>query len=117
MQWKIMQQNKPMDIVISTNQQYSVRQFIEECCRYVSWNIKWRGNGKNEIGYIIQNKKEKIIVKVNSRYFRPNELESLKGKSLFAKKKLKIKLKYSFKDIVKEMMQYDLNRIKNEKNR
>ncbi len=117
LQWKILQQKKPMDVVISTNQQYSVRQFVNECCKNVGWKIKWSGTGKKEIGYIIKNKKKKIIVRVSERYFRPNELESLRGKSLFANKKLNIKLKYSFKNIVKDMMKYDLDKLKNEKKR
>jgi GDPmannose 4,6-dehydratase len=107
-QWLILQQKKPMDIVISTNKQYSVRQFINECCKFIGWKIKWSGKGLKEIGYIIENKKKKIIVKVSKKYLRPNELPSLKGNSLFAKKKFNFKLKYSFKDLVKEMMEEDL---------
>ena len=79
-----------MDIVISTNKQYSVRQFIEECCSYIGWKIKWTGKGLNEVGYILINNKKKVIVKVNKKYFRPNELEALKGNSLIAKKQLKM---------------------------
>ncbi len=114
LQWLILQQKKPMDVVISTNKQYSVRQFIEECCKFVGWKIKWSGKGLKEIGYIEQKKKKRVIVRVNKKYFRPNELESLRGSSLIAKKKLKIKLKYSFKTIVDDMMSSDLIKAKNE---
>ena len=107
-QWLILQQKKPMDIVIATNKQYSVRQFINECCKFIGWKIKWSGKGLKEIGYIIKNKKKKIIVKVSKKYLRPNELPSLKGNSLLAQKKFNFKLKYSFKDLVKEMMEEDL---------
>ena len=101
-----------MDILISTNKQYSVRQFIGECCKYVGWNIKWFGKGLKEVGKINYKGKEKTIVKVNKKYFRPNELQALRGKSIYADKTFKLKLKYSFKDLVKEMMEYDLKNIK-----
>ena len=65
-----------MDVVISTNRQYSVRQFIEECCKFVGWKIKWSGSGLNEIGKINYKGTEKTIVKVSKKYFRPNELEA-----------------------------------------
>ena len=52
--------------------------------------------------------KEKTIVKVSKKYFRPNELEALKGKSIHANKTFKFKLKYSFKDLVKDMMDSDI---------
>ncbi len=113
-QWQILQQKKPMDVVVSTNKQYSVRQFIEECCKHIGWNIKWKGRGLNEVGYILEKRRKKIIIKVSKAYFRPNEVESLRGKSLLAKQKLKLKLKYSFKDIVKEMMDDDLKKIEYE---
>ena len=113
-QWLILQQKKPMDIVISTNKQYSVRQFIEECCNYIGWKIKWTGKGLNEIGYVLINNKKKVIVKVNKNYFRPNELEALKGNSLIAKKQLKMKLKFNFKSLVADMMDSDLNQMKDE---
>ena len=62
-QWLILQQKKPMDIVISTNKQYSVRQFINECCKFIGWKLKWSGKGLKEIGYIIKNKKKKLLLK------------------------------------------------------
>ena len=105
-QWQILQQRKPMDVVISTNRQYSVRQFIEECCKFVGWKIKWSGSGLNETEKSII-KVQKRLVKVSKKYFRPNELE-VSGKSIHANKTFKFKLKYSFKDLVKDMMEYDL---------
>ena len=110
LQWLILQQSKPMDIIISTNKQHSVREFVECCCKYIGWKIIWSGKGLKEIGYVKLNGKKKIIVKVSKKYFRPNELGSLKGKSTLAKKRLKFKLKYSFKNLVNDMMSTELKK-------
>ena len=114
LQWLILQQKKPIDVVISTNKQFSVRDFIDQCCKFVGWKINWSGKGLKEVGYINVKNKKKIIIRVNKKYMRPNELSSLKGNSTLAFKKLKYKLKYSFKDLVKEMMLEDLKKAKNE---
>ena len=110
LQWLILQQSKPMDIIISTNKQHSVREFVEYCCKYIGWKIIWSGKGLKEIGYVKLNGKKKIIVKISKKYFRPNELGSLKGKSTLAKKRLKFKLKYSFKNLVNDMMSTELKK-------
>ncbi len=112
MQWLMLQQKKPVDYVIATGKQYSIKEFIHECCKYLNWKIFWSGKGLNEIGYIFLNKKKKIIIRVNKRYFRPNELSYLKGDASLAKQKLKFKPKYDFKKIVHEMMEFDFNKNK-----
>ena len=58
MQWKILQHNKPDDFVIATGKTTSVRQFVNECCKYLNLKIIWIGKGINEKGYIIRNKKK-----------------------------------------------------------
>ena len=113
MQWLMLQQKKPRDYVIATGKQYSIKDFIKECCRYLNWRIYWTGKGIKEKGYIIQNKKKKIIIRLDEKYFRPNELNYLKGDPSLARKNLNFKPKYNFKKLVKEMMEFDLKKIKN----
>ena len=110
-QWLILQQLKPMDIVISSGKQYSVRYFIEKCCEHLNWKIYWSGKGLREYGFIKKDNKKVKIVQVSSKYFRPNELHSLKGSSLIAKKKLKFKTKYDIKKLINEMMSYDIKKM------
>ena len=107
-QWLILQQKKPLDLVISTGRKYSVRDFIERCCKYLGWRIFWNGKGVNEYGYLILKNKKIKIIQVSAKYFRPNELNSLKGDSSLARRKLKFKLKYNIDKLIEEMMSYDL---------
>ena len=110
-QWLILQQREPMDIVISSGKQYSVRYFIEKCCEYLNWKIYWHGKGVKEYGYVLKNNQKIKIVQVSQKYFRPNELHSLKGNSQIAKKKLKFKTKYNIKKLISEMMAYDIKNL------
>ena len=92
--------------VIATGKYYSVREFAEECYMNVGIKIKWIGKGLKEIG--INNKnKEKLII-VDSKYFRPNEVDELKGDTTKARNKLKWKPKTSFKKLVKEMIEHEI---------
>ena len=77
-------------------------------------NILWSGKGLNEIGYIKSKGKKKIIVKIDKKYFRPNEVEYLKGDASKALKDLKFKPKYSFKTLVEDMIDGDLLEAKKE---
>ena len=104
MQWLMLQQNEPDDFVISTGLQYSVRDFINYSAKELNMNIEWKGSGINEIG-LIDGKK---IIEVDSRYFRPTEVNSLLGDSSKAKKKFDWSPKISFEELVKEMVQFDL---------
>jgi GDPmannose 4,6-dehydratase len=109
-QWLMLQQKKPEDFVIATGKQYSIKDFIDLTAKNLSLKIKWRGSGINEIGSI----NGKDMIKVDSRYFRPTEVESLLGDSTKAKKKLKWSPKISFQEMVKEMIDYDLKLAKND---
>lgn len=111
MQWKMIQQKKPQDLVIATGKQYSVKFFIEECCKFLNWRIYWQGTGIKEVGYIKKNKKKRIIIRVSKKYFRPNELSQLKGDPRLAYKNLNFKPKHNLKSLVKEMMTYDIDNI------
>ena len=99
--WLMLQQEQPKDYVIATGEQYSVREFVEACAPYFGMNISWRGEGLNEIGY--DNNSRKIVVRVDAKYFRPAEVESLLGDSSLARKDLGWEPKYSFDDLVKDM--------------
>ncbi len=108
-QWLMLQKDKPEDFVISTGIQYSVKDFVNETARNLDMKIVWRGKNLNEVGsYNGQD-----IVKVDPRYFRPSEIETLLGDSSKAKNKLKWVPKISFKKLVKEMIDEDLKLAKN----
>jgi len=99
--WLMLQQDKPKDYVIATGEQYSVKEFVERCAPKFGFNIQWEGEGLNEIGRdVISNK---IIIKINPKYFRPAEVESLLGDSTLARNELGWKPKYTFQQLVDEM--------------
>ena len=97
---------KPDDYVIATNKSYTVRRFIEETYKALGIKIKWSGKGIKEKA--IDTKTKKIIIKVNPKYFRPNEVDNLRGSPLKAQKELKWKPKINFKNLIKEMIEYEL---------
>jgi GDPmannose 4,6-dehydratase len=103
-QWLMLQQKKPEDFVIATGKQYSVRDFINEASKNLDMKIKWKGKGLKEVGFL----NGKDIIKVDPRYFRPTEVETLLGDSSKAKKKLNWKPKIQFEQLVKEMIEEDL---------
>ena len=104
-QWLMLQQSEPEDFVIATGEQHSVREFINHAAQEIGMNVSWSGTGVNEVG---KDTEGKIIVKVDSRYFRPTEVESLLGDPTKAKKKLGWEHKTTFVELVSEMMQEDL---------
>lgn len=119
MQWKILQQKKPEDFVIASGKQYTVRNFVEQAGKELGFQIGWKNKGIKEIGYIKKiispNKKFKIkinqnIIKVDKKYFRPNEVKNLLGDPSKAMKKLKWKTKISFQSLIKEMVASDLKK-------
>ena len=112
MQWKILQQKKPDDYVIATGKTTSVREFVNECCRYLNIKIKWVGNGLNEKAFLINGKKSELIIKVDKKYYRPLEIDYLKGDPSKALKILKYKIKNSLQDLVKDMLDSDINSAK-----
>tara|TARA_B100001250_G_C19708458_1_gene748026 strand:+ start:72 stop:1133 length:1062 start_codon:yes stop_codon:yes gene_type:complete len=117
MQWRILQQRKPEDFVVATGHTYSVRQFINTSAKFLNFKIFWTGKGTNEKGYLIKGKKKELLIKVDKKYFRPNEVNYLKGDARKAYKKLKFKPKYSFNDLVSDMILEDLKLAKTEKNK
>ena len=103
-QWLMLQQDQPEDFVIATGVQYSVRDFVDAAAKELGMEILWEGEGVNETGAL--NGKE--IVKIDPRYFRPTEVETLLGDPSKAKEKLGWTPKVLFHDLVKEMVASDL---------
>ena len=109
-QWLMLQQKTPEDFVISTGQQYSVRDFVYIAAQELGFKIIWSGNGTNERGLV----DGKVIIKIDRTYFRPTEVETLLGDANKAKKKLGWEPKISFKDLVSEMVREDLKLAKSD---
>jgi len=103
--WLILQQDKSDDYVIATGKQYSVRQFIEATSVELGMDIEWKGNGIDEVG--IDRNSGKQIIAIDSRYFRPTEVETLLGDPSKAKKVLGWEASTPFRQLVKEMVAAD----------
>jgi len=116
MQWKILQQKKPDDYIIATGKSYSVKEFVNEACKQIGFNIKWIGKGLKEKAILINGNKKEVLIQVDKKYFRPNEVHFLKGKSFKAIRKLKFKPKYSFKTLIKDMLLSDFKIARSEMN-
>ena len=104
--WLMLQSKKPTDYVIATGKSYSVREFVTEAFKYVGVKVLWKGKGLKEKG--IDSVSRKTLVKIDPIYFRPVDIYELRGDYSKAKKFLKWKPKTSFKQLIKEMMEYDL---------
>ena len=99
--WLMLQQDAPDDFVIATGEQYSVKQFVEKCAPYFDMEIQWQGQGLDEIGIDI--KTGKTVIRVDEKYFRPAEVQSLLGDASKAKTKLGWTPNYTFDMLVHEM--------------
>jgi GDPmannose 4,6-dehydratase len=108
MQWKILQQKKPDDFIIATGSICSVKEFVNKCCKYLNIKIYWSEKGVNEYAYTIKDKKKIIFIKIDKSYFRPLEINFLRGNSSKAYSKLKFKPKYNIDSLIKEMLDNDL---------
>ncbi|MGA7593706.1 MAG: GDP-mannose 4,6-dehydratase [Gallionella sp.] len=111
MQWLMLQQEHPEDFVIATGVQYSVRDFVNAAAEELGMTISWQGEGVNEVGFLepsALNLAPKAIVKVDPRYFRPTEVETLLGDPGKAKQKLGWTPKITFHELVSEMVREDL---------
>ena len=119
MQWRMLQQDIPSDYVIATGRQESVRKFIELSAKAIGWNkdengpgILWEGEGLDEVGIRADN--GKIVVRIDPRYFRPCEVETLLGDPSKASKILGWEAKISLEELVNEMIKEDLIQAKKE---
>ena len=114
MQWLMLQQDEPEDYVIATGIQHSVREFVEKAAAQVGIALEWRGQGIQQHGVIqavsgdTPCKRDDVIVRVDPRYFRPTEVDTLLGDPSKAKQKLGWEPKITFSELVSEMMLNDL---------
>ena len=104
--WMILQQRKPDDFVLATGKTHSVREFVEIAFNEVGIKIKWEGKGINEVGK--DQKTQKILIRVDKKYFRPTEVDILHGDYTKAKEYLGWSPKISFQELVKEMIKCEL---------
>jgi len=125
-QWLILQQDEPSDYVISTGEQHSVREFCTEAFRRAGIRLEWRGKGLEEKGVVAETfpsallekyqhhrttpplERGKTVVRVDPRYFRPTEVDTLLGDSSRARKTLGWRPEISFEEMVREMVDQDL---------
>lgn len=103
--WLILQHKNPDDFILATNESHSVREFVEEAGRHLGMNIVWKGKGLKEKG--IHKKTGKTIIEIDSKYFRPTEVDVLRGDYSKAKKLLGWKPVVKFKELVKIMTEAD----------
>jgi GDPmannose 4,6-dehydratase len=108
MQWMMLQQDQPEDFVIATGVQYSVRQFINWTAEALGMALRWEGDGVNEVAYW----NEKPVVRIDPRYFRPTEVETLLGDPSKAKQKLGWVPEISAQEMCAEMVAHDLAQAK-----
>ena len=107
--WRILQQEKPQDYVLATNETHTVREFVELAFAEVGIEIEWKGTGVDEKGY--DKATGRMLVDVNPRYFRPAEVELLWGDSSKAERELGLERKVSFRDLVSMMVDSDMKEI------
>jgi GDPmannose 4,6-dehydratase len=105
-QWLMLQQDHPEDFVIATGKQFSVRDFVIAAGSFLDMNIEWKGEGVDEVG--IDAATGRTLVRVDPRYFRPTEVETLLGDPTKARQKLGWTAEVSFSELVSEMVSGDL---------
>ena len=104
--WKILQQKKPDDFVISTGKQYSIKQFVNKVAKKLNFKLKWKGKGLKEKAIDLKN--NQIIIECDKKYFRPLDVENLIGDSSKAKKILRWKPKYDIDSLIDDMISHQL---------
>jgi GDPmannose 4,6-dehydratase len=109
-QWLMLQQPTPEDFVIASGEQHSVREFVQLAAAQLDMQVEWRGKGIAEQGVDV--KSGRTIVKIDSRYFRPTEVETLLGDPRKAHEKLGWRAQTSFEELVREMVAADLEAAK-----
>jgi GDPmannose 4,6-dehydratase len=105
--WMMLQQDEPGDYVLATGETHSVREFVEEAFAFVGRRIEWRGKGIDEVG--VDDKDGEVLIEVDKRYFRPTEVDTLIGDASKARQQLGWRPQVSFKELVADMVQSDLN--------
>ena len=111
--WKILQHDTPDDFVIATGQQYSVREFVSWAFSHINRELRWEGSDLEEVG--IEVATGVVRVRIDPRYYRPAEVETLLGQAEKARKELKWKPKISTQELLQEMMDHDLQHAERDK--
>ncbi|OIP65080.1 MAG: GDP-mannose 4,6-dehydratase [Candidatus Yonathbacteria bacterium CG_4_9_14_0_2_um_filter_43_16] len=104
--WLMLQHTEPDDFILATNETHSVREFIEEACKHLGFELEWKGAGVDEKG--VDKKTGKTIIEIDPKYYRPAEVDILLGDYSKAKNKLGWEPETKFKDLVKLMVEEDL---------
>ena len=119
MQWLMLQQDNPVDYVIATGRQESVRTFVELAAKKLNWYLKedepaiiWEGEGVDEVG--IRADTKEIVIKIDPRYYRPSEVDTLLGDPSRASRELGWVPKCSLEELVEEMIDFDVREAKKE---
>ena len=107
--WKMLQQKKPNDYVIGTGKTFTIKEFVNKAAKKIGLKIKWVGKGINEKAMNIENKK--VLIECKKRYFRPLEVDYLKGNAQKAKKLLKWSPKISVDNLIDEMIEHELENL------
>ena len=105
-QWLMLQQDRPQDYVIATGRQHSVRDFVEKAASHLGMRIEWRGSGSEEVG--IDRKGGRTVVRIDPRYFRRTEVDTLLGDASKARAELGWTPRIGFDELVREMAEADL---------
>jgi GDPmannose 4,6-dehydratase len=105
-QWLMLQQAEAADYVVATGEQHSVRDFVQLACELLDMQIEWHGKGLQEIG--VERRTGRVLVRVDPRYFRPTEVDSLLGDASRIREKLGWKPEINFDALVREMVDADL---------
>jgi GDPmannose 4,6-dehydratase len=110
MQWMMLQQDKPEDFVIATGVQYSVREFINKTAAALGMKLEWSGHGVEEVATWVDGieGQRRVIVKIDTRYYRPTEVETLLGDPTKAKEKLGWVPELTLDEMIAEMVASDL---------
>lgn len=107
--WRTLQHDTPDNFIFATGETHSVREFVEASFTHINDTIEWQGKGIEEKG--ISSRTGKTVIEIDPRYFRPNEVDYLQGDASKAKEKLGWEPQITFDELVKEMMEYDINRL------
>ncbi len=110
--WRMLQEGKPKDYVLATGKTFSVRHFVEIAFKVLNIEIKWEGSNIDEIGY--DSKTNKVLVKIDKDYYRPTEINILQGDYSKAEKELNWRPKTDLKQLVKLMVESDMEKLKTE---
>ena len=113
--WRIVQHDKPEDFVLATGESHSVREFVELAFGHMGRTLAWSGKGVEEQG--TDSETGEVLVRIDPRYFRPTEVDNLRGDPSKAKEVLGWEHRTSFSDLVRDMVEADLVTVKNERKR